>query len=411
MAIIKRRELEEALRARWLLLYGRRKTGKTFYVREMGEYSGYFVVTRGKSVVNVDTGEELPEREFIRLLPYLLQGSRVVIDEFHRLDEPFFSLLQGLSGRGELTLITSTRHYFKRLIGSGSPLLGLFHLQEVGLVDPRDAIIYVHGLGYKGKTLMELSCLLQEPWLAPYVETFGKNAPGKIGYVLRDYVPSLVGEIFNEEERELSRRYFAILEAVADGKRTSGEIASELFSRGLVEKNSPGSVSPYLETLVGMGILERVPFKGGRGRGYHYRHLSPVMDFAFYLNSKYGFFETGLPEKRIASLLEERLPRYMEGFFETLLAREHGLQPVRIELPELEVDVALRRHKKLHLAAEIKWKEKITKKDIKNAEDKLSRLNAPKKLLIVPDKSKIPQEPEGVHVVDWRDFLKLSERE
>lgn len=35
MAIIPKRELEGALRDyRWLLIYGRRKTGKTFYVRE-----------------------------------------------------------------------------------------------------------------------------------------------------------------------------------------------------------------------------------------------------------------------------------------------------------------------------------------------------------------------------------------
>jgi len=80
----------------------------------------------------------------MRVFPLLLNQGKVVVDEFHRLGEPLFSILQGLSGRGELTLITSTRHYFKKFIGSNSPLLGLFYLRELGLVDPKDALNFVH---------------------------------------------------------------------------------------------------------------------------------------------------------------------------------------------------------------------------------------------------------------------------
>ncbi|QDA32333.1 ATP-binding protein [Thermococcus indicus] len=408
MTIIQRRELDRVLGVRWLLLYGRRKTGKTFYVRERSQYSKYFVVTRGRSLVDIESGEELTISEFTRLLPYMIQSGRVVIDEFHRLDEPFFSLLQGLSGKGELTLITSTRHYFRRFIGENSPLLGLFHLQEVRLVDPRDAMAYVAGLGIKGKSLMELACLVQEPWLAQTVETMKERTFEVLGNLLRDYVPSLTGEIFTEEDKELSQRYFAILEAVADGKRTSGEIASELFSRGLIEKNHPGAVSQYLETLVNMGLLERILLYGKRRKGYHYRHVSPVADFAFYLNSKYGFFETGLPEKNVSQHLGEKMPRYMETFFERFLARVYGLQPVKIALPELEVDIALRKHKRLALVGEVKWKTRLTKKELRSIEDKLSSLGAERQFLIVPDRSAIPEEPEEVEVLDWKNFVELS---
>ncbi|ASJ12054.1 ATPase [Thermococcus thioreducens] len=408
MAIIQRRELDRVLGIRWLLLYGRRKTGKTFYVRERGRYSKYFIVTRGRSIVDIESGEELTISEFTRLLPYMIQSGRVVVDEFHRLDEPFFSLLQGLSGKGELTLITSTRHYFRRFIDENSPLIGLFHLQEVGLVDPRDAVAYVASLGIKGKTLMELACLVQEPWLAQTVGTMKEKTFEVLGSLLKDYVPSLTGEIFTEEDKELSQRYFAILEAVADGKRTSGEIASELFSRGLVDKNSPGTVSQYLETLVNMGLLERVLLHGKRRKGYHYRHVSPVVDFAFYLNSKYGFFETGLPEKSISQHLRERMPSYMEVFFERFLARLHALQPVKIALPELEVDIALRRHKRLALVGEVKWKGKLTRREIRKVEDKLAGLDAERRFLIVPERSVLSTEPEEVDVLDWRDFVELS---
>ncbi len=408
MAIIQRRELDPVLGMRWLLIYGRRKTGKTFYIREMGHYSKYFVVTRGRSLVDIESGEELTISEFTRLLPYMIQSGRVVVDEFHRLDEPFFSLLQGLSGRGELTLITSTRHYFRRFIGENSPLLGLFHLQEVELVDPRDAVTYVAGLGIKGKILLELACLVQEPWLAQTVETMKEKTFEVLGAVLRDYVPSLTGEIFTEEDKELSQRYFAILEAVASGKRTSGEIASELFSRGLIEKNYPGAVSQYLETLVDMGLLERMILYGKRRKGYHYRHVSPVVDFAFYMNSKYGFFETELPGRSLPQHLHEKMPLYMETFFERFLARQYGLQPVKIALPELEVDIALRKHKHLNLVGEVKWKTRLTKKELKSVEDKLTGLDAERRFLIVPDRSLLPREPEDINVLDWRNFVELS---
>jgi len=38
---------------RWLLIYGRRKTGKTFYVREKGEYDRYLIVTRNKTLIDI----------------------------------------------------------------------------------------------------------------------------------------------------------------------------------------------------------------------------------------------------------------------------------------------------------------------------------------------------------------------
>ncbi|USS40921.1 ATP-binding protein [Thermococcus aggregans] len=407
MKIIERRELRDVLDAKWLLVYGRRKTGKTFYIRERAKYSHYFIVTSGREIFEVRRGEIYSFSEFMKVFPLLLKQGKIVIDEFHRLGEPFFSVLQGLSGIGELILITSTRHYFKRFIGSNSPLLCLFYLRELGLVDPRDAINFVHELGYSGKTLIELAVLLQEPWLAPAIESLGERVFSTFGATLKGNVPSLIGEIFTEEERELTMRYSAILEAVADGKSSSGEIANELYSRGLVEKETHSAVAPYLETLVNMGILERIPLFGKRKKIFKYRHLSPVVDFAYYLNAKYGFFETEVPDEVVERILRERMPHYVERFFERLLAKHYSLQPVRIEMPDLEVDVALLRNKKLYLVAEVKWKGRIKERDIRKAEEKFEDLNAKKKLLIVPDKKVLPRAPENAEVLDCRDVTKL----
>ncbi|NJE42044.1 ATP-binding protein [Thermococcus sp. GR6] len=408
MVIIERRELEPLLNTKWSLWYGRRKTGKTFYTREKLRYSYYFIVTHGREIINVETGEALSFSEFLRMFPLLLGTGRIVVDEFHRLDEPFFSLLQGLSGKGELTLITSTRHYFRRFIGENSPLLGLFHLIEVGLVDPRDALKFINSLGFEGKTLVELALLIQEPWLAPSVEILGDEIFKSLGRMLQTYVPSLVGEIFNEEERELTHRYSAILESVSNGKRTASEIAKELFSRGLIKKETHGAVAPYLDTLVEMGLLRRITVYGRTRKTYQYQHVSPIVDFTYYLNAKYGFLETGLPDETVERLFRERLPKYVEQFFERLLSKHHALQPVRVEKPKLELDVALLRNKKLHLVAEVKWKEKIREKDIRKAENKFEEAGGKINLLIVPDKEALPREPENAKVFDWRDALALS---
>ncbi len=408
MAIIERPDLDGILNVKWLLLYGRRKTGKTFYVRERGKYVRYFIVTRGSELVDIGSGERLSPNEFIRLLPLLLKEGRIVIDEFHRLGEPFFSFLQGLSGRGELTLITSTRHYFRKLMGENSPLPGLFHTHEVGLIKPGDALNFLSSRGFAGKTLIELAVLLQEPLVAPMVESHGEKVPGVLGTALKDYIPGLVGEIFTEEERELTGRYWAILEAIADGKLSSEEITGELFSKGLIESASPGAVAPYLETLVGMGLLERISVFGKKRKIYRYRHVSPLVDFAYYLNAKYGFFEAGLPPKKVEELLRERLPHYVEVFFERLLSQHYGLQPVRVERPELELDVALVEHKRLRLVAEVKWKNKIKKQDIRKAEDKFDKAGAETNLLIVPDKGLLPEKPGNAVAFDWRDALALA---
>jgi len=407
MAIIPRRELEETLRDyRWLLIYGRRKTGKTFYVREKAEYDRYLVVTRNKTLIDIDKGEEFTQREFQRILPLLIKEERIVIDEFNRLDEPIFSALQALSGKGRIILITSTMHYFRNLIKS--PLLGLFELKEVGLVDPRDAIAFAHQLGLKGKDLLEVACIVREPWLAQKVERYKEKVSFHLKEELRVYVPYLIGEVFTEEDVELTTRYSAILGAIANGKVYSSEISNYLFSRGLIDKDNPGLISQYLRNLIQMGLIKAITIEGRKRRAFQYRHVSPITDFAYYLNEKYGFFEADMDETRIGELFAERIPKYMEWFFEDLLAKIFGLQPVKIAKPELEVDIALREHKRIGVVAEVKWKKSIDGKELRSIEEKLSRFDA-KRILIVPNEDVLKRYPEDIEVWDWSDFLrKLS---
>ncbi len=67
--IVRRPRLEEFLRrSSRRLLYGRRKTGKTFYVRYVLSGYQYFIVRKGGIIHDPVEDQEIDTRTFIRLL-------------------------------------------------------------------------------------------------------------------------------------------------------------------------------------------------------------------------------------------------------------------------------------------------------------------------------------------------------
>ena len=371
--IILRRELESFVRNYgWGLLYGRRKTGKTFYMRERGRYDHYFVASRTGTVRELRENETFTKTEFLKLFPRIL-GESVVVDEFHRLGEEFFTLLQGLAGEGRLMIITSTLHLAKKLLSSGSPLLGLFEEKKVGLISPLDLL--------RTGLQMEEAVLYQEPSLV------GRALPTK------NFVRGIVGEIFNEEERRLTKVYEGILSAVASGKNKSGEISSYLFSHGLLEKDDPSLIQTHLYYLTEMGFLEKVEVLSKKKR-FYYRHVSPALEFGFYLAEKYGWFDIDLPQSFIERVWRERFPFFVERFAERYFSELLGFRPVKILKPE--VDIALVRFKKLVFLGEVKWKERVTRKEVREVEVKFGEVESKfgeveRKVLVVPEAGGVPE--------------------
>ena len=109
MRIIPRRiDLERVERAKpWRMIYGRRKTGKTFLIENFTDYDHFFFVNRDTTVLDKKTGEKYTYKEFLTILRALI-GNRIVIDEFHRLPNDFLDFLHAIGRKGEMTLITST---------------------------------------------------------------------------------------------------------------------------------------------------------------------------------------------------------------------------------------------------------------------------------------------------------------
>ncbi|MFA4639457.1 ATPase [Pyrococcus kukulkanii] len=406
MRIIPRRiEISKLRTPGWKMLYGRRKTGKTFLVEHFLQYDEFFFVGRDGTVYDRNRNGKMSYREFFAIFPRLLNGV-VVVDEFHRLPGEFLDLLHMNSGKGELILITSTLWLAKKiLLGKGSPLLGIVRPIKISLIDERDILI---GLSkdLSGKELIEASTYLREPLLIPYYTPPVRKFLSDFLHDSSLMIKELIGEIFTEEEKRLTLVYEGILKGISNGKTTSTELSSYLFSLSLIEKDNPGILQKYLGILTEMGILRKVEVIGKRRKKFHYYHVSPLFDLHYYLEAKYAYTELDIPEKYIRKVVEEKLPLHVEDFIAELFSKLYGMKRLYIELPNLQLDVALGSFKRIEIVGEVKWKEFVGRDEIRKIEEKLSRIDA-RRFLVVPSLDALEKEPEGVEVLTPEDILRM----
>lgn len=388
----------------WLYICGRRKTGKTFFVQNFQPGGEYFFVRRDGTLLTADN-RALSYETFWELFQELIQRKRVIIDEFHRLPEEFFDYLHALGKKGTLTVISSTLWFSQKLLGQGSPLLGLFSLLIFSLVDERDVLLSLPRT-LTGQELIEAAIYLREPLLAASYQPPLRHFLPEFLNANKLALNEIIGEIFSEEQRQISSVYEGIMRAVAAQKNVSTEISSYLFSKKIIPKDNPGYIQKYLGILVKIGILEKVEVWGKAK--FVYRHCSPLFDLHFYLEEKYGYGENNLPTPFIRKVVEERIPHHAERFFENLLAQEYGLKKVAIEQPE--IDIALVEFKKVKLIAEVKWKKQIDAKDLAAWENKLSLFKEARKLLIVPERKLLKSVPAQVEVIDVENLLKMVKK-
>jgi len=376
--IVRRPWLEEFLRMSGRrLLYGRRKTGKTFYARYVLPHYQYFIVRKGGIIYDPIEDQELDTRTFIRICRI---QDNIIVDEFHRAEPRLFDAIQAGVCSGNIVFITSTMHYYKRFMeGSEAPLKGLFSIRHVGLLSPLELLS--HEWSMEGKQLIEHLVFYQEPTL------IGRSLKD-IVFSGKEFARSLVGEILDEEDQVHTRRYDAILEAVAAGKNRLTEIASYLYARRLIPKPSTSHITKYVDILLKTGLLERIEVWGKKRKSY-YRHVSPLIEIEYYLNAKYGFFDLPLTWSYIEKILDHYMPILVERFMERFLAELLGLKPVKILEPE--IDITLVEFKKIKLVAEVKWKNKLSRREVKEVEDKLLRFEEARKILIVPDQTIVPE--------------------
>ena len=405
MMIIERIEVDEIKKIKkWLLIYGRRKTGKTFLVENFLKYDEYFFVKRDRTILSKKDQKEITYETLTSLLERgLSNGNTIVIDEFHRLGDDFLDFIQYTNKKGKLILISSTLFLSKKMFTSKSPILGFFAEVPVRIIRLDDCLRTLRQYNLDKKRLLETAILLREPLAIEYFDP--KENPRKTLVKILQYstkaIPALVGEIFVEEERSISAVYEGILRAIANGNTVSGEISSYLFSRKTIQKDDPSLIQQYLKNLMEFGIIKRI--KVYDNKRLVYKHISPLVRIFYYADEKYNISERRVTEGELERIVDEIMPLLVEDSIREFLAEKLGLEESVAQAKDFDVDGVFLRFKKPEVLVEVKWRETIKISDIS---EHLKKLKTKKSYLFVPDKKKIKTETVlGMEVVDILDFL------
>lgn len=403
--IVKRKEIGKIKPIKkWLLIFGRRKTGKTFLVENFLDYDEYFFVKRDRSIISKKDGKEISYDTLTGLIERSLSdGKTVVVDEFHRLGGDFLDFVHYTRKKGKLILISSTLFLSKSLFAPHSPVLGLFAEVPIGLISLDDTVKALKKFNLGRKHLVEMGVLLREPLTIDYFDP--NEDPRKLMARIIIHsartVPALVGEIFMEEERTISAIYEGILRAIAGGKTISSEISSYLFSRGLIKKDDPSLIQQYLSNLTGFGVIKKIRVYGKKK--FIYKHASPLVRIFYYGDEKYNISERALSEREMERLVDDIMPKIVEDCLRELLAEQLGLEETVGEARDFDVDGYLRRFKKPEIVLEVKWKDTLEGREVEKIAEKLMELETKRRMVFVPDKRKVVAK--GIEVVDILDFV------
>ena len=403
MMIIPRTDLTHRIEnsRKWVFIYGRRKTGKTFIVENTVKYDEFFFVNRNRSILDKKNNQIMNYETFTILFRRLLANNQtVVIDEFHRLGDEFLDILHSVQKRGKLILITSTLFLARKLLTTHSPIMGLFNEIMVDIIPLDETLKELCKFQIQKKDLLELSIFAREPLAIDYMD--GLSPTQTISEILLGSlkaIPALVGEIFREEERSLTMVYNGILSAVATGNISSGKISSFLFSRRLIQKDDPSIIQTYLGNLIKIGVLKKIIiFNKNR---FAYKISSPLIRLFFYAEEKFAISDRSVSGKEIEEILSILLPRIVEDNVREIISLHENLVETIIEDSDYDVAGYLLHFERPQIALEVKWGNKI--KDISKIENKLLTIIAEKRVLFVTDRTNLSSEK--ISLMDVSDLL------
>jgi hypothetical protein len=337
----------------WALVFGRRKVGKTFMMLNFVPHDAYFHVRSDRSVTakGIDL-DVIPDfATFSKLATGLLRsGKTVVVDEFQRLPSNSLEDMTAIHPSGRLILTGSSMRVTNELFGGNSPLLGLLRPVSVGQIAASD-ILKATAPALGAEEAVWAAPALRDPWTIPFYKdgSFLESLSKTVKYV----VPGLVGEIFTEDERALTRTYSSILSLIGAGYEDYKDIAGVLFSRGIVKTNGSSSVVPYMANMVGMGLLEEVRrYEDGRKV---YRIPSFPVRLHYYLDSRYGISEREFAYSEVRQAAEDLARRGIEELAADLFCEELGGRKELLRRKDQELDVLVTVRNKPALVAEVKW--------------------------------------------------------
>lgn len=385
----------------WLLVYGRRKTGKTFLLKELCAFDRYYLVKRDLSILS-GTDSLNPGEAVKRIREELAEGKQVVLDEFQRLPEGILEELLVEHPKGRLILSGSSMRIQKTFFSSKSPFLGFFTPRRIGFIDP---VTMMRSLKQKFQPALtiELSAFLREPWLVPLyragesIEAFVFRASAHSAHI----IPALIGEIFTEEERELSTKFEALVSLIGSGEWDAKRLANILHSRNIIPEPSQSSIAQYLKNLREMDIAEAVrPY---RSKKLYHRLRSPIASVFYGLDRSYDIRHRSVSYEEARPTVRKLIHLEVQNFVADLFAE---LQDGRKEYcisPSREIDFIITKRNKPQVVGEVKWKT-VTQKDVDHFREQASFLPG-RKILVCRDG--FIGDPE-IEVIDAGRLVKLA---
>ncbi len=376
--IIKRSEINRIkIEKHWILLYGRRKVGKTFLLKDLCKFKNYYYIKKDLSILSnqetISTQTMIQETKKL-----LLDNQLVVIDEFQRLNETVLEDLSILHPKGKLILSGSSLRVIKKIFEPRSALLGFFTPFKIGFISPSDTLLNLQK-SLKDNLLIELSTFLREPWLIPI---YNNEELIKFIYKLinesKHIITALIGEIFTEEERELTKKYEAILNLIGSGIWNTKELTSILYSRGIISEPSPTHIIQYIKNLEEMELVESIKLHKSKGR--YYRLFSPLMNIYYYLDSRYDISDRVISFEEVKPTLQKLINLEIQNFIADLFSEIYDGRKEYFISQDKEVDFVITKRNKPELIGEVKWKE-IDQTDINKFKKNSERLYG-KKIMI-----------------------------
>ncbi|PIV70295.1 MAG: ATPase [Euryarchaeota archaeon CG01_land_8_20_14_3_00_38_12] len=347
----------------YLLIYGRRKVGKTYLVKNFLGYDVYFLVKRGGGILaeGVPLSKIDSFDQFIELTKSLLKdGKTVVVDEFQRLPGEFLDYVQSFHPHGRLILTGSSFHIVKEILSSKSPILGLFSELKLSLLSASDIFTALSKRMNEEKSF-ELAPYLRDAWTLRYF----KHESTRIEEILlfsKGAIRSLLGEVFLEEERSLSAVYEGLIRSLSIGKWRFKEVSDLLHSRGLIPRADPSLIRPYFNNMEEMDLVTKIPLY--KTKNYKYIVKSPIMETGFLLDEKLNLFEEDIPEKRIKEMIDKKIPSHIEIFCGQIFAELYDGRFEYSYSKDFDIDFIITSGKKTLACGEVKWSSSPSKEDV-----------------------------------------------
>ncbi|MEM0376238.1 MAG: AAA family ATPase [Thermofilum sp.] len=375
----------------WTLVYGRRKTGKTFLLKRHVNWDAYYTVGRSGYGILEERGEGsklLPYGEGLRAaLDYLRTGGTVVIDEFQRLPEWAWDVISSMreSAEGRLILCGSSLGITSRVFDRRSPLLGALIPFKVDLASPSDTIASL-AKHLPPRLSLLWSVIARDPWLLGLLEPSGEpdEALASRAFALIPSAAGLVGEVFREEDRELTRLYDATLRVLAQGYWNASAVAQRLYEAGLIDRPQASHATGILDQLAKLGLVERLRLWRTRHARVYYRHRSSLLSILMHVEERCP--DGSPPPGMVRTLLGVEA----QFFIGELLTEVKGLSRAYHVAAESEVDVLLVRGGKPVAGYEVKLGP-IARSDARKAADRLRALGVPRVGLV-----SLAEKPEGL---------------